>query len=69
MVSWQAFLSLPPRAPLAFLWRLKLPFPSLSNARHAGYSAARYTYINTYRGQIPSQESREGQTVPSCLLS
>ena len=30
MVSWQAFPSLPPRAPLTFLLRLKLPFPSLS---------------------------------------
>ena len=28
--------SLPPGAPLAFLSRLKLPFPSLSNACHAG---------------------------------
>ena len=42
MVSWQAFPSLLPRAPLAFLSRpklpfLKLPFPSLSNASHAGY--------------------------------
>ena len=37
MVSWQAFPSLPPRAPLAFLSHLKLPFPSLSNACHAGY--------------------------------
>ena len=37
MVSWQAFSSLPPRAPLAFLSHLKLPFPSLSNACHAGY--------------------------------
>ena len=36
MVSWQAFSSLPPRAPLAFLSHLKLPFPSLSNACHAG---------------------------------
>ena len=40
MVSWQAFPSLLPRAPLAFLSRLKLPFPklpfpSLSNACHA----------------------------------
>ena len=34
MVSWQAFPSLPPRAPLA----PKTPFPSLSNACHAGYS-------------------------------
>ena len=38
MVSWQAFPSLPPRAPLTFLSHLKLPFPSLSNACHAGYS-------------------------------
>ena len=42
MVSWQAFPSLLPRAPLAFLSRpklpfSKLPFPSLSNACHAGY--------------------------------
>ena len=37
MVSWQTCPSLPPRAPLAFLSRLKLPFPSLSNACHAGY--------------------------------
>ena len=37
MVSWQAFPSPPPRAPLAFLSHLKLPFPSLSNACHAGY--------------------------------
>ena len=37
MVSWQAFPSLPPRAPLALLSHLKLPFPSLSNACHAGY--------------------------------
>ena len=29
MVSWQAFPSLPPRAPLAFLSHLKLPFPRL----------------------------------------
>jgi len=29
--------SLLPRTPLAFLSRLKLPFPSLSNACHAGY--------------------------------
>ena len=28
MVSWQTFPSLLPRAPLAFLSRLKLPFPS-----------------------------------------
>ena len=28
------------RAPLAFLSRLKLPFPSLSNACHAGYKRA-----------------------------
>ena len=46
MVSWQAFPSLLPRAPLAFLSRLKLPFPklpfpSLSNAWHAGYSRQR----------------------------
>ena len=27
----------PPRAPLAFLSHLKLPFPSVSNACHAGY--------------------------------
>ena len=45
MVSWQAFSSLLPRAPLAFLSRLKLPspklpFPSLSNAYHAGYPSA-----------------------------
>ena len=64
MVSWQAFLSLPPRAPLAFLSRLKLPFPSLSNARHAGYSAARYTYINTYRGQNPEPEISRGADGP-----
>ena len=38
MVSWQAFPSLLPRAPLVFLSRLKLPFPSLSNACHAGYN-------------------------------
>ena len=37
MVSLQAFPTLPPRAPLAFLSRQKLPFPSLSNACHAGY--------------------------------
>ena len=38
MVSWQAFPSpLPPRAPLAFPSRPKPPFPSLSNACHAGY--------------------------------
>ena len=37
MVSWQAFPSLPPRAPFALLSHLKLPFPSLSNACHAGY--------------------------------
>ena len=43
MASLQAFPSLLlPRAPLAFLSRLKLPFPklpfpSLSNACHAGY--------------------------------
>ena len=29
MVSWQAFPSLLPRAPLSFLARLKLPFPKL----------------------------------------
>ena len=40
MVSWQAFPSLPPRAPLALLSHLKLPFPSLSNACHAGYVCA-----------------------------
>ena len=39
----EGFSSLLPRAPLAFLSRLKLPFPklpfpSLSNACHAGYS-------------------------------
>ena len=28
------FPSLPPRVPLAFLWCLKLSFPSLSNACH-----------------------------------
>ena len=28
MVYWQAFPSLLPRAPLAFLSRLKVPFPS-----------------------------------------
>ena len=37
MVFLQAFPALPPRAPLAFLSRQKLPFPSLSNARHPGY--------------------------------
>ena len=37
MVFLQAFPSLPPRALLAFLSRQKLPFPSLSNACHAGY--------------------------------
>ena len=42
MVSWQAFPSLLPRAPLPFLSRLKLPFPklpfpSLLNACHASY--------------------------------
>ena len=31
------FPSFPPRAPLAFLSRWKLPFPSLSNAYHAGW--------------------------------
>ena len=31
----------PPRALLAFLSRLKLPFPSLSNACHAGYRHAK----------------------------
>ena len=50
MVSWQAFPSLLPRAPLAFLSRLnlpfpKLPFPSLSNACHAGYP---YTKVGNY---------------------
>ena len=72
MVSWQAFLSLPPRAPLAFLWRLKLPFPSLSNARHAGYSAARYTYINTYRGQNPEpgiSRGADGPILPAQLAN
>ena len=38
MVSWQAFPSLPPSAPLAFPSRPKPPFPSLSNACHAGYT-------------------------------
>ena len=38
MASWQAFPSFPPRAPLAFLSHLKLPFSSLSNACHAGYN-------------------------------
>ena len=37
MVFLQAFLALPLRAPLAFLSRQKLPFPSLSNDCHAGY--------------------------------
>ena len=37
MVFLQAFPALPPRPPLAFLSRQKLPFPSLSNACHAGY--------------------------------
>ena len=37
MVSWQASPSLLPRAPLAFLSLLKLPFRSLSNACHAGH--------------------------------
>ena len=37
MFSWQAFPSLPPRVPLAFPSRLKLSFPSLSYACHAGY--------------------------------
>ena len=36
MVSLQTFPSLPPRTPLAFLSRQKLPFPSLSNACHTG---------------------------------
>ena len=42
MVSWQAFPSLPPWVPLAlaFLSRLKLPFPPLSNTCHAGYHTA-----------------------------
>ena len=44
MVSWQAFPSLPPRAPLAFLPHLKLPFPSLWNACQAGYAA--YSFCN-----------------------
>ena len=39
-----------PRAPLAFLSRLKLPFPkrpfpSLSNACHAGYAAIPYPFL------------------------
>ena len=54
MVSWQAFPSLPPCAPLAFLSRLKLPFPSLSNACHAGYNKNRrvacYRRFNEIRG-------------------
>ena len=37
MVFLQAFPALPPRAPLAFLSRQKLPFPSLSNACQTGY--------------------------------
>ena len=38
MVFLQAFPARPPpRAPLAFLSRQKLPFPSLSNACNAGY--------------------------------
>ena len=37
MVFLRAFPALPPRAPLAFLSRQKLPFPSLSNACQAGY--------------------------------
>ena len=37
MVSWQAFLSLPPCTPLVFLSLLQVPFPSLSNTCHVGY--------------------------------
>ena len=53
MVSWQAFPSLLPRAPLAFLSRLKLPFPklpfrSLLNACHAGYASLG----NVHDGQL-----------------
>ena len=42
MVSWRVFPSLPPHVPLAlaFLSRLKLPFPPLSNTCHAGYPTA-----------------------------
>ena len=50
MVSWQAFPSLLPRAPLAFLSQLKLffpklPFPSLANACHAGYTTNGFLFF------------------------
>ena len=38
-------LPLPPRAPLAFPSRPKPPFPSLSNACHAGYLLAEWAYL------------------------
>ena len=49
MVSWQVFPSLLPHAPLAFLWRQKLPFPKLpfpsfSNACHAGYYSSQFDW-------------------------
>ena len=53
MASLQAFPSLLlPRAPLAFLSRLKLPFPklpfpSISNACHAGYKFAGHLELET----------------------
>ena len=49
MVFWQAFPSLPPRAPLAFLSHLKLPFPSLSNACHAGYNYILIKYEHVHK--------------------
>ena len=55
-VSWQAFPSLPPRAPLAFLPHLKLPFPSLSNACHAGYCTASQLWAKRSISRKPQDE-------------
>ena len=72
MVSRQAFPSLPPCAPLAFLSHLKLPFPSLSNACHAGYFGHKSFYRFGTRSCLATSHKQILKTpfnmTSSCIL-
>ena len=62
MVSWQAFPSLPPRAPLAFPSRPKPPFLSLSNACHAGYPMVCLYGLRRQYGRCSGLPNKRGGT-------